>query len=59
MVHRIVHRPDPKGNAGICRFAALQETFPVTNAKVKPSYPLVPTVWMTVALTRGSAAINS
>jgi hypothetical protein len=26
----------------------------VTRASVKPSYPLVPTVWTTVALTPGS-----
>jgi hypothetical protein len=31
----------------------------VTTASVKPSYPLVPTVWIAVALTRRSAATNS
>lgn len=31
----------------------------VTRAIVKPSHPLAPTVWRTVALTRGSAATRS
>ena len=28
----------------------------MTSAKVNPSYPLLPTVWIVVALTRRSAA---
>jgi hypothetical protein len=32
---------------------------PVTTASAKPSHPLLPTVWIAVALTRGSAANSS
>jgi hypothetical protein len=31
----------------------------VTSASANPSYPLLPTVWIAVALTRGSAASSS
>ena len=33
--------------------------YPETSAIASPSYPLLPTVWMAVALTRGSAASRS
>ncbi len=35
------------------------ELIAVTTAIVKPSYPLLPTVWIVVAVTRGSAPTSS
>src|SRR4051812_13802183 len=46
---------------GPCQSAAWHEAsgsyeLDVTSAMAKPSYPLLPTVWIAVALTRGSEA---
>src|SRR4051812_44384004 len=49
---------------GPCQSAAWHEAsgsyeLDVTSAIANPSYPLLPTVWIAVALTRGSAATRS
>jgi len=41
------------------RYSSSSPVNQLTNAIAKPSYPLLPTVWITVALTRGSAASSS
>lgn len=45
-----------RGCAGVCSRDAHSA---VTSARAKPSWPLAPTVWIAVALTRGSAASSS
>jgi len=53
--HREAMREEPPAGYAAPRTGGGCYGSPVTSAKVRPSYPLLPTVWSVVALTRGSA----